>query len=149
MEYTVEQIKEMNIYEKMSNTRLFMQEEGIKKLGKNTFAKYDYYKLTGEIDNIVSLYNEGKSTEFIGKTYNASDRAVVSWLKRENVNIRCVYGNFGMCCWNGGRIKTFYNVDFNEDNSGISIQMNTRKRKKGYLDITMRIGSGLDSPYYF
>ena len=40
-------------------------------------------------------------------------------------------------------------VDFNEDNSGISIQMNTRKRKKGYLDITMRIGSGLDSPYYF
>lgn len=40
-------------------------------------------------------------------------------------------------------------VDFNEDNSAISIQMNTRKRKKGYLDITMRIGSGLDSPYYF
>lgn len=34
---------------------------------------------------------------------------------RENVNIRCVYGNFGMCCWNGGRIKTFYDVDFNED----------------------------------
>ena len=32
MEYTVEQIKEMNVYEKMSNARLFMQEEGIKKL---------------------------------------------------------------------------------------------------------------------
>ena len=57
-------------------------------INSSVISKYDYYKLTGEIDNIVSLYNEGKSTEFIGKTYNASDRTVVSWLKRENVNIR-------------------------------------------------------------
>lgn len=42
---TVEQIKSMNIYEKMQNCRVMMQEEGIKKMGKNTFAKYDYYKL--------------------------------------------------------------------------------------------------------
>ena len=55
MEYTVEQIKEMNIYEKMSNTRLFMQEVGIKKLGKNTFAKYDYYKLA----DINTVMNKG------------------------------------------------------------------------------------------
>lgn len=40
-------------------------------------------------------------------------------------------------------------VDFNKDNSAISVQLNTRKKKKGYLDITMRIGSALDSPYYF
>lgn len=40
-------------------------------------------------------------------------------------------------------------VEFNEDNSAISVQLNTRKKKKGYLDITMRIGSALDSPYYF
>ena len=57
-------------------------------INSSVISKYDYYKLTGEIDNIVSLYNEGKSTEFIGKTYNASDITVVSWLKRENVNIR-------------------------------------------------------------
>ena len=55
MEYTIEQIKEMNIYEKMSTTRLFMQEEGIKKLGKNTFAKYDYYKLA----DINTVMNKG------------------------------------------------------------------------------------------
>ena len=53
MEYTVEQIKEMNVYEKMSNARLFMQEEGIKKLGKNTFAKYDYYKLA-DINTVMN-----------------------------------------------------------------------------------------------
>lgn len=39
------EIKEMNIYEKMQNCRVLMQEEGIKKMGKNSFAKYDYYKL--------------------------------------------------------------------------------------------------------
>ena len=32
IEYTVEQIKEMGLYERVSCCRLFMQEEGIKKL---------------------------------------------------------------------------------------------------------------------
>jgi ERF superfamily len=40
------EIKEMNIYEKVQNCRVMMQDEGIKKMGKNTFAKYDYYKLS-------------------------------------------------------------------------------------------------------
>lgn len=55
IDYTVEQIREMNIYEKISNCRLFMQEEGIKKLGKNTFAKYDYYKLA----DLNTVMNKG------------------------------------------------------------------------------------------
>lgn len=41
----MDNIKEMNIYEKMSNARVMVQEEGIKKNGKNSFAKYDYWKL--------------------------------------------------------------------------------------------------------
>ena len=40
-------------------------------------------------------------------------------------------------------------VRFNEDNSAISVNLSTRKKKKGYLDITMGIGTSLDSPYYF
>lgn len=40
-------------------------------------------------------------------------------------------------------------VDFAPENDAISVQMNTRKKKKGYLDITMRLGAPLDSPYYF
>ena len=40
-------------------------------------------------------------------------------------------------------------VEFSEENDAISVTMNTRKKKKGYLDITIRIGSALDSPYYF
>lgn len=55
IDYTVEQIKEMSIYERVQNCRLFMQEEGIKKLGKNTFAKYDYYKLA----DLNTVMNKG------------------------------------------------------------------------------------------
>lgn len=55
IDYTVEQIKEMGLYERVSNCRLFMQEEGIKKLGKNTFAKYDYYKLA----DLNTVMNKG------------------------------------------------------------------------------------------
>lgn len=40
-------------------------------------------------------------------------------------------------------------VKFNEDKSAISVNLSTRKKKKGYLDITMGIGAQLDSPFYF
>ncbi|MDE5899620.1 MAG: S1C family serine protease [Treponemataceae bacterium] len=40
-------------------------------------------------------------------------------------------------------------VDFNEDKSAISAALSTRNKKKGYLDISIRIGSALDGPYYF
>ena len=40
-------------------------------------------------------------------------------------------------------------VDFDQNNENVSVQMNTRKKKKGYLDITMRLNAPLDSPWYF
>lgn len=40
-------------------------------------------------------------------------------------------------------------VEFSPEKDAVSVTMNTRKKKKGYLDITIRIGSALDSPYYF
>ena len=40
-------------------------------------------------------------------------------------------------------------VKFNEEKSVISVGLSTRRKKKGYLDITMGIGAQLDSPYYF
>lgn len=43
----------MNLYEKMNNARVMVQEEGIKKNGKNTFAKYDYWKLA-DINPVVN-----------------------------------------------------------------------------------------------
>ncbi len=40
-------------------------------------------------------------------------------------------------------------VEFLEDNSIIAVDLNTRKKKKGYLDISVRVSSQLDGPYYF
>ena len=40
-------------------------------------------------------------------------------------------------------------VEFVDNNSVILVSVNTRKKKKGYLDISMRIGNRLDSQYYF
>lgn len=35
----------MNLYEKLANARVELQEMGLRKSGKNTFAKYDYFEL--------------------------------------------------------------------------------------------------------
>lgn len=40
-------------------------------------------------------------------------------------------------------------VDFNDDKTAISIAISTRKKKKGYFDVSLRMGAALDSPYYF
>lgn len=41
----MENLKELNVYGKLTLARIYMQEEGIKKEGRNNFAKYDYYTL--------------------------------------------------------------------------------------------------------
>ncbi len=44
---------------------------------------------------------------------------------------------------------TVTDVDFTEKNEVIYASLSTRKKKKGYLDISIRIASQTDSPYYF
>lgn len=44
---------------------------------------------------------------------------------------------------------TIYNVEFSEDKDAVSVTLSTRKKKKGYLDVTMQMGAALDGPYYF
>lgn len=41
------------------------------------------------------------------------------------------------------------NVDFSEKKDAIAIQVNTRRKKRGYLDVSIMLTSSLDSPYYF
>lgn len=40
-------------------------------------------------------------------------------------------------------------VDFSPDDDAVSVSINTRRKKKGYLDITMNLVTALDNPYYF
>lgn len=44
---------------------------------------------------------------------------------------------------------TVSDVKFNDEKSAVYVQLYTRKSKKGFLDISMGITAGLDSPYYF
>ncbi len=44
---------------------------------------------------------------------------------------------------------TIHDIEFSPEKDAISITLSTRKKKKGYLDVTMQMGASLDSPYYF
>ena len=46
----------MNIYEKLQKARVDLQSKGIKKSGKNTFAKYDYYELADFMPAVNSIF---------------------------------------------------------------------------------------------
>lgn len=50
----------MNIYEKMNKAKLALQSAGLKKTGKNDFAKYSYFELGDFLPTIIGLESELK-----------------------------------------------------------------------------------------
>lgn len=52
--YTVDQLREMNVWGRLAYARMLMQEEGVKKQGLNSFQKYAYWKL----DQINPVFNK-------------------------------------------------------------------------------------------
>ena len=48
----------MNIYEKLNKAKLALQSGGLKKSGRNDFAKYEYFELSDFIPTILRLENE-------------------------------------------------------------------------------------------
>ncbi|MDD3035231.1 MAG: ERF family protein [Bacteroidales bacterium] len=48
----------MNIYQKLNEAKVRLHEGGLKKSGKNTFSKYDYFELGDFLPTIVSLEKE-------------------------------------------------------------------------------------------
>jgi len=48
----------MNIYEKLNKAKLALQSAGLKKTGKNDFAKYTYFELGDFLPAIIGLENE-------------------------------------------------------------------------------------------
>lgn len=44
---------------------------------------------------------------------------------------------------------TIYDIDFDEEKTSIYIQLMTKRKKKGYIDISIGLSAMLDSPYYF
>lgn len=54
VKYTVDQLREMNVWGRLAYARMLMQEEGVKKQGLNSFQKYVYWKL----DQINPVFNK-------------------------------------------------------------------------------------------
>lgn len=50
----------MTIYEKICDAKLALQNAGLKKSGKNTFANYDYFELSDFLPTIIKLEHEMK-----------------------------------------------------------------------------------------
>ena len=48
----------MNIYEKLNKAKLALQAAGLKKSGKNDFAKYEYFELSDFLPTIIALEHE-------------------------------------------------------------------------------------------
>lgn len=55
----------MNIYEKLQNMRVELQQKNIKKTGKNKFAGYEYYELGDILPPINELQAKYKTCSFI------------------------------------------------------------------------------------
>lgn len=55
----------MNIYEKLQNMRVELQQKNIKKSGKNKFAGYDYYELSDILPPINELQAKYKTCSYV------------------------------------------------------------------------------------
>lgn len=55
----------MNIYEKLQQVRVSLQEKKLKKSGKNSYSGYDYYELSDILPEINRLMNEHKMTSVV------------------------------------------------------------------------------------
>lgn len=71
----------MNIYEKLQNMRVELQQKNIKKSGKNKFAGYEYYELSDILPPINELQANYKTCSFI--SYN-KDEATLKIVNAEN-----------------------------------------------------------------
>ena len=55
----------MNIYEKLQNMRVELQQKNIKKSGKNKFVGYEYYELSDVLPAINDLQAKYKTCSFV------------------------------------------------------------------------------------
>lgn len=67
----------MNIYEKLIEARLKIQDKGIKKSGRNDYSKYDYFTLKDIIELVVPLCSELKMLPVISFTAESATLEII------------------------------------------------------------------------
>lgn len=75
----------MNIYEKLQRARVDLQSKGIKKSGKNTFAKYEYYELADFMPAVNSIFSELKLFSQVSFTKESAVLRVIDSEKPEQI----------------------------------------------------------------
>ena len=75
----------MNVYEKLQQARIQLQKKQLKKSGKNTFAKYEYYELQDILPTINELLLENKLFSQITFNSELATLKVVNIEKPEEV----------------------------------------------------------------
>lgn len=74
--------KKLNIYEKLQNCRVGLQDQTIKKSGKNDFSKYEYFELGDFLPHINKLLKENKLSSIFQFT---SEKATLTIIDVENI----------------------------------------------------------------
>ena len=58
MNNTIEEIKKMNIYEKMQKVKTLLSDSELKKTGENEYSKFEYYELADILPAIITFCEE-------------------------------------------------------------------------------------------
>ena len=74
----------MNLYEKINKAKLVLQSGGLKKSGRNEFAKYEYFELADFLPVIIRLEEELKFTCVISFTAETATLEIVDSEKPED-----------------------------------------------------------------
>ena len=72
----------MNLYEKLQQMRVDLQQKNIKKSGRNTYSGYDYYELADILPPINELQNQYKTCSCI--RFN-KEEAVLTIINSEKI----------------------------------------------------------------
>ena len=78
----------MNIYEKLQQARCELQKMNIKKSGKNTFSKYDYFELKDFLPEINELFQKIKLCSIV--SFN-NDYATLEIVNTEKVDEKIIF----------------------------------------------------------
>lgn len=74
----------MNIFEKLQKCRVELQKTNLKKSGKNTFSKYDYFELSDFLPRINELMLENKLTGIFSYTDESASLTIYDTEKLED-----------------------------------------------------------------
>lgn len=76
----------MNIYCKLQKARGLLQKKGLKKTGKNPFAKFSYYELTDFLPSVNEIFEDLKLCSVFSIKNNEATLTIINAENEEHIN---------------------------------------------------------------